>query len=311
MRLVAGATGILGSEICRQLSERGPPIRALVRTTSAPDTVARLRSYGAEVVEGDLKDRASLDRACQGVDAVITTVATTFSRQADDSIQATDREGQMQLIDAARDAGVRHFVYTSVSGGFEGGSFMAARRAVERHLVDSGITYTILRPGPFVEIWLSPHPAIGFDYPQARARVFGSGDGKVGWVSLGDVARFAVEALENPAGRDAIIELGPDWLSHLEIIRIFEEVGGRPFDVDHVSDDAIAQQLDAPDEYAQTFGHLMRGLAEGTSRPLDDGEPARAFALRLASVRDYAQRVLLADTTAPDGTAVARSAVPS
>lgn len=136
---------------------------------------------------------------------------------------------------------------------------------------------------------------VGFDYPNARARVFGTGEGKLGWVSLGDVARFAVEALDNPAGRDAIIELGSQWLSHMEIIRIFEEIGGRRFEVEHVPEEAIEEQLDAPDEYAQTFGHLMRGMARGESQSLVDEALLRKFPIQLASVRDYAKRVLSPD----------------
>jgi hypothetical protein len=152
-----------------------------------------------------------------------------------------------------------------------------------------------------MEIWLSPHPLTGFDHWQARARVYGTGDGRPGRVSVGDVGRFVVESLDDPAGRDATVELGPDWLSHVEVIRIFEEIGGRPFDVDHVPEEAIQQQLDSPDEYVQTFGHLARAMADGTSRQLDDGELTRTFALRLSSVRDYAQRVVHPETTRPDG----------
>src|SRR5713101_62775 len=105
--LVAGATGILGSQICRMLVEQGKTVRTLVRSTSDPGKVDKLKQLGVELVVGDLKDRASLDAACQGVASVITTVATTISRQPDDSFQATDREGQKKLVDAACAAGVQ------------------------------------------------------------------------------------------------------------------------------------------------------------------------------------------------------------
>src|SRR5438445_3363668 len=66
MILVVGATGLLGGEICRRLRERGHPVRALARETSDPAKVQRLTSLGAEIMRGDLKDRASLDQACRG-----------------------------------------------------------------------------------------------------------------------------------------------------------------------------------------------------------------------------------------------------
>ncbi len=68
--LVAGATGILGSQICRLLVEQGKTVRALVRSTSDPGKVHKLKQLGVELVVGDLKDRPSLDAACQGVASV-------------------------------------------------------------------------------------------------------------------------------------------------------------------------------------------------------------------------------------------------
>ena len=78
MTLIAGATGMLGSEICRLLREQGKPVRALVRSTSNPETIARLKSSGAEIVQGDLKDPASLEAACHGATSVISTASSTI-----------------------------------------------------------------------------------------------------------------------------------------------------------------------------------------------------------------------------------------
>jgi NADH dehydrogenase len=73
MNLVVGATGVLGGEICRQLRQGGRPVRALTRSTTDPLKVEQLKRLGATLVQGDLKDRASLDSACRGAAAVITT----------------------------------------------------------------------------------------------------------------------------------------------------------------------------------------------------------------------------------------------
>ena len=61
--LVAGATGFLGSEICRQLLEKNIKVKGLVRTTSDANKVAQLKASGVEIIEGDLKDKASLENA--------------------------------------------------------------------------------------------------------------------------------------------------------------------------------------------------------------------------------------------------------
>ena len=64
MVLVVGATGLLGSEVCRQLAAKDKKVRGLVRTTSDQAKVDMLKNYGAEIVQGDLRDRASLEAAC-------------------------------------------------------------------------------------------------------------------------------------------------------------------------------------------------------------------------------------------------------
>src|SRR2546422_127605 len=157
MNLVIGATGLLGGEICRQLRQAGKPVRALTRATADPVKVEQLKRSGATLVQGDLKDRASLDAACRGVATVITTASTTFSRQAGDSIQTVDLEGQVRLVDAAKAAGVSRFVYVSYSHQINVDCpLTTAKRSVEAHLQQSGMTFTILAPSVFMEVWLSP-----------------------------------------------------------------------------------------------------------------------------------------------------------
>src|SRR5262245_12880951 len=108
---VAGATGYLGSEICRQLILANKKVKGLVRATSDAGKVARLKDLGVDTIVGDLKDKASLENALQGVSAIISTVSSTLSRQEGDSIQTVDEEGQINLVDAAINAGVGQIVY--------------------------------------------------------------------------------------------------------------------------------------------------------------------------------------------------------
>lgn len=294
MNLVVGATGYLGGAICGQLAGKGKPVRAMVRPTSDQARVENLKGLGAETVQGDLKDRASLDAACQGATAVITTATTVVSRQPGDTIQSVDLEGQMNLVDAARAAGVEHFVYVSYSGNIDvddPSPLTVAKRTVERHVQESGLTYTILRPRLFIEAWLSP--VLGFDFPNAKAQIFGSGQNPISWISLGDVAQFAVESLDNVNAENATLELGgPEALSPSEVVRIFEEVGGRSFEVQHVPEEALrAQRAGAAAPLDQSFAALMLAYAQGD--PIDMGTTLQAFPVQLTSVRDYAQRVLV------------------
>jgi NADH dehydrogenase len=290
MILVVGATGILGGEICRRVADRGLPLRALVRPTSDPAKIDKLRTLGAEIVTGDLKDPGSLAAACGGATVVISTANTTLSRQPDDSIADTDQSGQLHLVDAARAAGVGQFVFVSFTGNIEIDSpLRTAKRAVERHLQASGMPYTILRPSIFMEIWLSP--ALGFDYQNATAQIFGDGERPVSWVSLSDVADFAVDCIGHPAAANAVLELGgPEALTPLEVVRTFEAVSGRPFAVHHVPEAALdAQWRAAEDPLAKSFAALMLGYAQGD--PIDMEHTLQAFPLQMTTVRDYAGRV--------------------
>jgi uncharacterized protein YbjT (DUF2867 family) len=164
---------------------------------------------------------------------------------------------------------------------------------VEGRLRSSGLEYTILRPANFQEIWLGPR--LGFDPKNGQAQVFGSGERKVSWISLRDVARFAVEALRSPTARDAVIDLGgPEALSYLEVVRIFEEESGRSCTVTHVPEEALkAQMASAADSLQASFAGLMLGTAR-EGQAIDMEPVLRDFPLGLTSVRDYARALAAA-----------------
>src|SRR5260370_4090371 len=176
MTLVVGGTGLLGAELCRRVATAGKSFRAMVRKTSDPAKKNTLKQLGAELVEADLKDRALLDHACRGATTVVSTPTAISSRQEGDTFQTVDLDGQKALVDAASAAKVEHYVFVSVSGnlGKQGGNpLIHAKRAVENHLRQNGLSYTILRPTFFMEIWLNPH--LGFDFQNAKATIYGSG----------------------------------------------------------------------------------------------------------------------------------------
>jgi len=268
------------------LAAEGKPTRALVRSTSDSGKVAQLENLQLEIARGDLKDRSSLEAACLGATTVISTASSTLSRAEGDSIQTVDLEGQLNLIDAAKAAGVSRFVLISFPRADNEFPLQTAKRAVEEYLKASGLTYTILQPTCFMEVWLGP--TLGFDAANAKVRIYGSGENKVSWISFRDVAKFAVATLNHPDARNQVIELGgPAALSPLEVVKIFEKSQGRLFEVEHVSEDALEEQKkSATDPLQQSFAALMLYYAEGNV--IDMHETLKKFPVKLTSVQDYA-----------------------
>jgi uncharacterized protein YbjT (DUF2867 family) len=168
--------------------------------------------------------------------------------------------------------------------------FGDAKHAVERHLQGSGMACTVLRPTAFVEAWLGP--ALGFDYANARAQKCGAGESPISWISLRNVAQFAVASLDNPAARNAVLELGgPDALSPPDVVAIFEEVGGRPFEVSHVPQKALWAQYEAAEDPLQkTFACVTCSCSVGDTIGIE--ETVKAFLVQPTSVKEYAEAVM-------------------
>jgi uncharacterized protein YbjT (DUF2867 family) len=265
-------------------------VRALVRGTADGWKVERLRALGAELVEGDVQDAASISAACEGADGVITTLSTTYSRRPTDNTRASDLDGQQRLMDLAKAAGARHFVYTSMTRHAPADmAFVQIRRSVETYLAGSGLDWTVLRPSSFMDTYLSP--IVGFDFVKGHVNVFGDGEGRINWIAARDIANYAVESLDNPAGRNAIVELGgPDFLSPMEVIAIAQELVGHPIDVTHVPVEALrAQVANATSEYDVVFpSFALKMVIPGEGEPTDMRAIAAAFpGITPTRVRDY------------------------
>jgi uncharacterized protein YbjT (DUF2867 family) len=293
--LVAGATGLTGSEICRLLSDKDFTVKAMVRTTTDPVKTEKLTQLGVHVVQGDLREKETLTQALQGVTTVITSVSSMpFSYQpGENDIQKVDVDGMINLIDAAKSTGVKHFIYTSFSGNLNVDFPLSnAKRKVENYLKQSGLNYTILRPGYFMEVWLTA--AVGFDALNGKVNVCGKGTNPVAYISYKDVAKFAVESISNPAAKNAILELGgPENLSQLDAVKIFEEVLNKKIETGHIPVDALQSQLDgAEDPMQKSFSGLMLCLANGDRIEMKD--LLKTFSVKLTSVKEYVHNVAAA-----------------
>jgi uncharacterized protein YbjT (DUF2867 family) len=259
------------------------PVRALTRPTSSPDRIESLRSLGIDLVVGDLRDPKSLATACRDVDAIVSTVSSMpFSYQAGlNDIATVDTDGMRALIDAAAQASVKRFVYTSFSGHIDISSpLVQAKRTIEGVLMASRLDWTILRPSYYMEVWLTP--VVGFDPEHGKVAIYGTGTSPISFISTRDLASFATTSLMSASTSHATLELGgPEPISPLDVVTIYEESLGHKIDITLVSEsDLEAQQASATDPMAQSFIALQRCYARG-----DSIDMRRTSSLLLRSMR--------------------------
>src|SRR6266536_1438320 len=274
MILVVGATGNLGGAVTRMLLAQGQPVRILVRPQSDYQPLAEA---GAQVVLGDLKQPGSLDAACQGADTVITT-ANSAARGGEDTVQTVDLEGNRNLIDAAKAAGIRQFIFVSVLGADPNSPvpFIQAKGKTEDALRESGIPYTILAPNGYMEVMVAG--IVGMPALMGQpVTIVGGGRRKHSFISASDVAAFMLAAIGNPSAINQKLLLGgPEPLSFRDAVAIYERVLGHQIPIRSV----------APGEpvpgFPQMVAQLLAALDTYDS-PIEMTETARTFGIQLTS----------------------------
>lgn len=224
MILIVGATGVVGQRTARLLLAEGHRVRAMTRDDRRAH---ELRQQGAEVVVGDLLDRRSLDRACEGVLQVFAAAHALTGRGRYRS-ENVDDAGHRSLIDAAAAAGVRRFVYTSVLGASPGHpiDFFRTKHAIEQHLARSGLEWVVLRPAAFME-WHAHRFNGGPLLRYGRTVLLGAGTRKRNFVAAADVAQLAAMALVEPRMAGQIVEIGgPGNFSDTDVSRLYARLAG-------------------------------------------------------------------------------------
>ena len=220
--LVAGATGLVGSNLVKACKEQGQEVRALVRQTSLADNAKTdpLRASGAVLCEGALEDFSSLEEACQGVDAVISAVGGPQIAQ------------QTALIKAATETGVQRFIPSDfgidpkVAG--EGSCVLFDQKArIHQAVKDSGLPYTFVHSNGFFEYWVYSLGQVGLSTPPEAVELYGDGTVKAALASVADVARVTAAAVDDPRTENNELFLMVNVHSQEELIQLWEEMTGK------------------------------------------------------------------------------------
>lgn len=219
MILVTGGTGFVGSHLIRQMRQEGLLVRAVVRS---PAKAIWLRDLGVEVVPGDVSDKASLEKAVQGIERVVHLVGI-IQEAPGATFQGVHVDGTRNLVEAARKAGVRHFLFQSALGTRANAAsrYHRTKWEAEELVRGSGIPSTVLRPsliygpGDQFTIRLSDMIRLSPILP-----IIGSGRSKVQPIFINDVVACIVKAVTSDAYLNELYELGgPEQLTYEEVSR--------------------------------------------------------------------------------------------
>ena len=220
--LVTGATGRQGGAVVQHLLPKGWKLRALTRNPASA-AAQELMRHGIEVAQGDLEAPASLERATHGLYGIYS-VQDFWSVGARREVQ----QGK-NLADAARKAGVEHFVYSSV-GGAERNSGIAhweSKWEIEKHIRKLGLPATMLRPVAFMENYYVDQVEIGILKGKLRDPI--RADKPYQTIATEDIGAFVALAFERPRefiGMD--LEIAGSELTNPEAAKVFSRVLGKP-----------------------------------------------------------------------------------
>ena len=214
MILLTGGTGTVGRELVRLLQDSGEPHRVLTRSSESAHT---LEAAGSQATVGNVENPADLVAAAAGCDTVISAM-TGFGPSSGSTPAAVDRDGNINLIRAARDAGVERFVLFSVrkAGPDHSLDLNRMKFCAEQALRESDMGWTILHP----TIILETFTAIMQESLDRHgvAVIFGRGDRPINFVGAAYVAQTALAAARSSDLHGSVLELtGPENLSFNEL----------------------------------------------------------------------------------------------
>jgi len=219
--LITGATGRQGGATIRHMLPKGWKLRALTRKPLG--RAARdLERRGIEVVQGDLEDSVSIEKAVRGAYGVYS-VQDFWAVGARREVQ----QGK-NLADAARKAGAAHFVYSSVGGAERnsGIDHWESKWEVEQHIRKLGLPATMLRPAAFMENYYVDQVEIGILSGRLRDPI--RGDKPYQTIAADDIGAFVALAFDRP--KDFIgeaLEIAGSELTNLQAAEVFSRVLGK------------------------------------------------------------------------------------
>jgi uncharacterized protein YbjT (DUF2867 family) len=220
--LVTGATGQQGGAVARELLTRGYPIRALTRNPES-DSAGELAKLGAELIQGDLDDAASLEKAVGGAWGVFAVQNTWEAGVENEEVQGK------RIAEIAKKQNVQHFVYSSVGSAHRntGIPHFDNKWRVEEAVRGLGLpSYTIIRPVFFMENFISPWFKPGID--DGKLMIGIQPETVLQMISVANIGKYGCWAFENHQKLNGrAIDIADDAQTMLEAAKVIGQAAGK------------------------------------------------------------------------------------
>ncbi|MFC5270473.1 SDR family oxidoreductase [Adhaeribacter terreus] len=258
--LITGATGTVGNQVVKKLSNLNVKVRAGVHSIIKGEN---LKYPNVELCEIEYHKPESLKAAFTGVDRIFM-----ITPMSEDQVEI----GKL-LIDAAKEAGVKHVVRLSAAGAEAENGIQLGRwhREVEKYLEDSGLTYTILRPASFMQNFVNYY---GNSIRTDNKIYLPLGHGKVSFIDARDIADVADCVLTSDKFyNQALYITGPEALTGEEVAQAISEATGRQIEFVDVPEDAAREgmkQMNMPDWMVNAMMELHQICKAGHAATVTD-----------------------------------------
>ena len=290
--LIAGVTGMLGSQIASAILDKGAmAVKALVRPANPKAAqLEPLRQRGMTLVEGDLLDLPSLLNACEGVEAIVSAVS------GDEEMMVT---GQINLIKAAAAKGVRRMIPSDYSVDYRkldwGDNYnLDMRKKVFAALESSPLDYTLILNGCFTDILFGSFLNI-FDFVAGTFNYWGDGNTPFDITTTDNTAKLIAEAIADPAMANGVLQVAGDTISMKQLLETYQSSTGKTLRENQLGsvEDLTAwierTKVTATSPYEYLPQQYLFTMVSGKGK-LDNITNDRYPNISLTPVRDYIQQ---------------------
>ena len=288
--LIVGATGVLGSAAAKHFITKGLHVKCFVRNK---EKAAELAEAGGELVVGDLTNEASIINACKNVDVVIASAHGMLGKGKNKS-ENVDDAGHKNLVDAAAKANVQQFIYASINGLYANHpiDFFRTKYAVEQHLINSKLNYTILRLPAFME-WHA-HKLLGKSIiDKGKVTILGKGENPTNFIAVDDIVQALNIMVGNQAYYNKIISLaGPENISRNQVASIYGRLSNKTPKVSHVPVGALNVLAAIINPFHPGVARIMKFSAytDNADATMNVNDSVKQFGLRPTTIEEFIKK---------------------